>query len=383
MDPIYLDHAATTPVRPEARAAMAPWLEHRFGNPSSIHVWGRQARNALEEARERVANSIGARRREIVFTGCGTEADNIAVLGRFRTVCRESPGPVVISAIEHKAVSASARQAAEEGAHVIVLGVDTNGRIELDALREALDERPCVVSIMWGNNEVGTIQPVAEIGARCRESGATFHTDAVQAFGKVRIRVDETECDMLAVSAHKIGGPNGIGALYIRDGVAVQPLTHGGGQERRLRPGTENVAAAAGFAAAAELAAREQEAESNRLASLRERLQAGLVERVADLTVNGAGADRLPHVLSVTLRSADAEGLLVGLDLEGLAVSGGSACQSDTIAPSGVLSAMGRVQPGDASVRLSLGHSTTEQEVLRAIEIFAAVAGRVRLEAVA
>jgi cysteine desulfurase len=240
-------------MRPEVRDAMGPYLDERFGNPSSIHRWGRQARNALEEARERVAAALGAGRREIIFTGGGTEADNLAVLGRWRAHCRRrdgAHGAVVCSAVEHKAAGAAAQCAAEEGAELILLGVDEDGRVDLAALDEALRVEPCVVAVMWANNEVGTVQPVADIGGRCRAAGIVFHTDAVQAFGKVRVRVDETPCDMLALSAHKVAGPKGIGALFVREGVQILPLVYGGGQERELRPGTENVAAAIGMATA-------------------------------------------------------------------------------------------------------------------------------------
>lgn len=384
MEFVYLDHAATTAVRPEVREAMEPYLGDRYGNPSSIHRWGRQARNALEEARERVASALGARRREIVFTGGGTEADNLAVLGRWRAAHRRGTGPhsVACSAIEHKAVGAAAECAADEGARLILLGVDEYGRVPVDAVDEALSERPCVVSVMWANNEVGTVQPVAEIGARCRDRDVAFHTDAVQAFGKLRVRVDETPCDLLSVSAHKIGGPKGIGALYIREGVELLPLVHGGGQERELRPGTENVAYAAGFAKAAELAAAGQEREAARLAVLRDRLAEGLTRVVPDLLINGAPAEgRLPNILNVTVPGADQEGLLIGLDLEGVAASGASACQSGTIRPSHVLAAMGRSREGDASVRLSLGHTTTAEEIDSAIAAFGRVVAQIRVEA--
>jgi cysteine desulfurase len=381
--PVYLDHAATTQIRSEVREAMLPFLDERFGNPSSTHRWGRQARNALEESRERIAASLGAHRREIVFTGGGTEADNLAVLGRWKTVCLDGRGPVVYSAIEHKAVGSAARQAGEEGARVIVLGVDGDGRIDLGALDEALKTLPCVVSVMWGNNEIGTLQPVEQIADRCRAAGVTFHTDAVQAFGKVRVRVDEVSCDLLALSAHKIGGPKGIGALFLRDNVAVLPLTHGGGQERQLRPGTENVAGAVGFAVAAELAVKTLEQESSRLRTLRDRLQARLLERIPDIMVMARDAERLPHVLNVLLPDVDQEALLIGLDLEGLAVSGASACASGTVAPSHVLTAIGRVLPGSASIRMSLGHPTTESDVDAAIEVLANVCARVRVSALA
>ena len=383
MNYVYLDHAATTSVRPEVREAMEPFLGDRFGNPSSIHRFGRQARNALEQARERVAAAMGAKRREIVFTGGGTEADNIAVLGRWRAQCRpdQARAAVVCSAIEHKAVLAAAKQAGTEGAELIVLGVDEQGRTDVGAAEEALRVRPCVVSVMWGNNEVGTVQPVAAIGERCRAAGVMFHTDAVQAFGKVRVRVDEVAIDLLSLSAHKLGGPKGIGALFIREGVEVLALTHGGGQERDLRPGTENVACAAGFAIAAELAAAEQETEAARLAGLRDRLEAGIRARVSDVVANGSGADRLPHVSSISVPGADQEALVIGLDLEGVAASGGSACQSGTGTASHVLAAMGRAQPGEATVRLSLGHATRSAEIDFAIDVFARVVERVRGEA--
>jgi cysteine desulfurase len=378
VQPVYMDHAATTPTRAEVREAMAPFHEERFGNPSSIHRWGRQARNALEQARDRIAAALGARRREIVFTGGGTEADNIAVLGRWRTVCRESrAGAVVCTAIEHKAVGSAAKEATAEGAELIVLGVDSDGRLDLGAVDEAIGAEPCVVSVMWGNNEVGTLQPIREVGERCRAAGVAFHSDAVQAFGKVRVRVDETPVDLLSLSAHKIGGPKGIGCLYLREGVDVLPLTHGGGQERQLRPGTENVAAAVGFSIAVELAAAEQAEEAARLSALRDELEAGLRERIPDLQVNGRGAERLPHVLSLSVPGADQEGLLIGLDLEGVAASGASACQSGSVEPSHVLVAMGRNDPG-ACIRLSLGRSSSRADVERVLEVFPMVTSRVR-----
>jgi cysteine desulfurase len=386
---VYLDHAATTPLRPDVRDAMAPFLDERFGNPSSIHRWGRQARNALEESRERLAAAIGAQRREIVFTGSGTEADNIAVLGRWRSACRTAagtdngrPGAVVCTAIEHKAVGGAAQCAAAEGAQLVLLGVDEHGRVELGTLDEALKASPCVVSVMWENNEVGTLQPVRAVGERCREAGVIFHTDAVQAFGKVPVRVDETPCDLLALSAHKIGGPKGIGALYVRETTTLLPLLHGGGQERELRPGTENVAAAVGFAAAAELAVSERDTEAPRLMQLRAQLEDGIRGVVSDVVVNGPAAhERLPNIVSVTVAGADQEALLIGLDLEGVAASGASACASGAIKPSHVLVAMGALNAGDASVRLSLGRTTTTEDVAWAIAAFGRVVEQLRVEA--
>jgi cysteine desulfurase len=382
MNFVYLDHAATTALRPEVRDAMAPYLDEQFGNPSSMHRWGRQARNALEQARERVAAALGASRREIVFTGGGTEADNIAILGRWRAHCSVGgarDGSIVCSAVEHKAVAGAAERAAAEGARLVLLAVDEEGRIDVAALDDALAAEPCVVSVMWANNEVGTIEPVAQIGARCRDAGVIFHTDAVQAFAKLRVRVDECPCDLLSLSAHKIAGPKGVGALYIRDGTAVLPLVHGGGQERELRPGTENVAAAVGFALAAELAAAEQEHEAARLLELRDRLEAGLRHIVPDVVINGAATDRLPNIVNATIPGADQEELLISLDLEGVAASGASACQSGAVKPSHVLAAMGRIQPGAASVRLSLGRTTTAAEIDFAIAAFGRVIEQLRV----
>jgi cysteine desulfurase len=401
---VYLDHAATTPIKPEVRAAMAPYLDERFGNPSSHHRWGRQARNALEDARERLAAALGANRREIIFTSGGTEADNLAVLGRWRSACRTGAaggpagtggageaagaaaragaGVVVHSAVEHKAVSAAAKCAAEEGADLILLAVDEDGIVQLGALDEALSQRPCVVSVMWANNEVGSIQPVAEIGARCREAGVAFHTDAVQAFGKVPVRVDHTPCDLLAISAHKIGGPKGIGALYVRDSTVVLPLVHGGGQERDLRPGTENVAAAIGLAAAVQLAADGQAHHAEHTAVLRDRLVAGIRHTVNDVVVNGPADPelRLPTILNVTFPGVDQEALLISLDLEGVAASGASACLSGTVKPSHVLMAMGRDADAGATVRLSLGWTTTTDDIDFATEAFARVIEQFRAE---
>jgi cysteine desulfurase len=377
LDPIYLDHAATTPLRPEVREAMLPFLDGRFGNPSSAHAFGREARAALEEARERIASTLGARRHEIVFTGAGTEADNLAILGRWHA---RREGAVVCSAVEHKAVLKAARRAHAEGAALVVLGVDQEGRVDPAVLDDVLAGRPCVVSVLWGNNEVGTLEPVQEIAERCAAAGVCFHTDAVQAFGKVRIRVDETPCDLLVLSAHKFGGPKGTGLLFVRGGVELEALIQGGGQERGLRPGTENVALAVALAKAVELAAAEQSGEAERLGALRDRLERALIERIPGLVVNAAGAPRLPHVLNVSVPGVDQESLMVALDLEGMAVSVAAACQSGATEPSHVLAAMGRVLEGAASVRLSVGWPSTVADVDRAAVTIAAVVSRTRTD---
>jgi cysteine desulfurase len=372
-DPVYLDYAATSPLRPEARDAMLAVLSERWGNASSIHRWGREARAALEDARARFAAVIGASPAEIVFTRGGTEADNLAVLGRAGLDPSRS---VACSTIEHKAVLQSAR--ATGSPHDVE--VDADGRIDIDQVREIVaGDPPCVVSVVWANNEVGVLQPVDEIAAICRDAGVAFHSDAVQALGKLRVRVDEVAAALLAFSAHKIGGPKGVGALFVRRGTQLAPLMHGGGQERGLRPGTEDVAGAVAFAAAAEAAEAEREQVMARIGALRDRLEAGLRARVPGLVVNAAAAPRLPTISNVSVPGTDPEMLLMGLDLEGIAASSGSACSSGAVTPSHVLTAMD-IAPELAgpSVRFSLGRETTEAEIDRVLDVFPAVIERVR-----
>jgi cysteine desulfurase len=374
---VYLDHAASAPLRREAREAILPFLEGRFGNPSSIHRFGREARAALEDARARLARVIGAAPAEVVFTRAGTEADNLAILGRARV----KPGrPVAVSAVEHKAVLASAREATDNfDGELYLLEVEGDGVVCMEAVEAALSGFPAVLSVMWANNEVGTLQPVAEVAARCRAAGVAFHSDAVQALGKVPVRVDEVAVDLLAFSAHKVGGPKGVGALYVRRGTRLHPLLFGGGQERGMRPGTEDVAGAAGFAAAAEAAEAERETAMARIGALRDRLEAGLREAVPGLVVNAAGAPRLPTISNVSVPGADPEALLMGLDLEGIAVSSGSACTSGAVDPSHVLTAMGvPAELAGPSIRFSLGWTTTDAEIDRVLDTFPRVATRVR-----
>jgi cysteine desulfurase len=360
---VYLDHAASTRVRPEVLEAMLPFYGERFGNPSSAHAFGRDARAALEEARERAAAALGAKRSEIIFTSGGTEADNIAVLGRVRAVAPNDVAPVVVcSAIEHKAVLAAVKVAAHEGALPIVIAVNNDGVIDLAALELAFAHRPAVVAVMWVNNEVGTVQPIQEIARMCNDAGLAFHTDAIQAFGRVPVRVMDG-ITSLAVSGHKLGAPKGIGALYVRAGTQIQARQHGGAQERGLRPGTENVAYAVGLSVAMEIAAGEQASEAGRLETLRDRLQSALLTSIPDLEVNGARAPRAPHILNVSLRGVEQDALLVSLDIEGIAVSTASACQSGATEPSHVLVAMGRGATDEAALRLSLGRATTESEI--------------------
>ena len=376
--PIYLDHAATTPVRREVFEAMEPFYGPRFGNPSSTHRWGREARAALDEARERIARCLGANADEICFTSGGTESDNLAVLGAWRA--RDQKRRALIStAIEHKAVLASVHQAAREGAEERLVPVTSEGVVDVDAFEKLLGDDIALCSIMWVNNEIGTIQPVFELARRAKARGIVFHTDAVQAFGKIPVDVREAPVDLLTISGHKIGAPKGCGAIFVRRGTTIEPLLHGGSQDRGRRPGTENVAAAVGLARAAELAVEEREREMARLGTLRDRLEAALVARVPDAMVHGRGAPRAAHILNVSVPGTDSESLLMALDLAGVACSSGSACQSGSVSPSHVLTALGVPRDlASAAVRMSLGSMTTEESIARVAELFPALITKAR-----
>ena len=378
-DPVYLDHAATTPVREEVFEAMKPFYGPRFGNPSSTHRWGREARAALDEARERVGRCLGARPDEICFTSGGTEGDNLAILGAWRALKAKGRKAVVTSPIEHKAILGAVHQAAREGAEERILGMTPDGVVDRQSFDALVDDTVAICSTMWVNNEIGTIQPVPELAAKAKERGALFHTDAVQAFGKVPIDAQKQQFDFLTISGHKFGAPKGIGALFIRRGTSLEPLMHGGTQDRGRRPGTENVAAAVGLARAAELTLAECEAHCARLRELRERLEAGILAMVPDAVIHGRGADRAPHIVNISVPGTDSESLLMALDLRGIAASGGSACQSGSISPSHVLAALG-VPPdlASAAVRMSLGALTTDHSIDRVIEVFPALVAKAR-----
>jgi len=378
-DPVYLDHAATTPVREEVFEAMKPFYGPRFGNPSSTHRWGREARAALDEARERVGRCLGARADEICFTSGGTEADNLAILGSWRALKTQGRKAVVATPIEHKAILGAVHQAALEGAEERFLAMTPDGVIDRDSFDRLVDDQVAVCSTMWVNNEIGTIQPVAELAAIAKDRGVMVHTDAVQAFGKVKIDARTQKFDFLTISGHKFGAPKGIGALFIRRGTHLEPLMHGGQQDRGRRPGTENVAAAVGLARAAELTLAECEAHCERLRQLRDRLEAGILTKVPDAIVHGRGAERAPHILNVSVPGTDSESLLMALDLRGIAASGGSACQSGSISPSHVLTAIGvRPDLASAAVRMSLGALTTDRCIDRVIEVFPALVAKAR-----
>lgn len=378
--PIYLDHAATTPVRPEVLEAMTPFYGPRFGNPSSTHRWGREARAALDEARERVARCLGAAPDEICFTSGGTEADNLAVLGGWRILKAQGKRAVVTSPIEHKAVLQAVHQAAKEGAEERLLGVQADGTVDLaDAATKITSGDTALVSVMWINNETGVIQPIAELAQQAKAAGAFFHTDAVQAFGKVDVNATTIPFDYVSVSGHKLGAPKGIGAFFIRRGAALEPLFFGGSQDRGRRPGTENVAAAVGLARAMELAVEEREAHWAELARMRDALEAKLLARIPDAVVHGRGAARAPHILNISVPGTDSESLLMALDLQGVACSSGSACQSGSVTPSHVLAAMGvRADIAAAAIRMSLGSLSTPADVDRVAELFPSLIAKAR-----
>jgi cysteine desulfurase len=379
--PVYLDHAATTPVRPEVLEAMLPYLTaEAFGNPSSAHRFGRTARAGLEQARREVAHAVGAEPNQVIFTSGGTEADNLGIVGAALAARdRGADMCAVVSAIEHKAILAAAHAVCHLGGREVLLPVDAEGRVDLEALDGALARRPAVVSVMWVNNEVGVVQPVVEIAGRCRDAGVAFHTDAVQAFGKVPVSLSVLACTLATISGHKIGAPKGVGALIVRDRKAIEAIIHGGGQQYGLRPGTENVAGAVALGRAAQLAAAEQQAEAARLGALRDELAARILAALPDVVVNGAGADRAPHVLSVAVPGADSEALLMHLDLAGIAASGGSACSTGAVEPSHVLLAMGVPRElALGTIRFSLGHGTTAADVARVVEVMPGVVAKVR-----
>ncbi|MHB0857112.1 MAG: cysteine desulfurase family protein [Anaerolineae bacterium] len=374
---VYLDHSATTPTRPEVLQAMAPYWEERAGNPSSLHQVGQQARQALDESRERVASALGAHPEEIYFTGGGTESDNLAVLGS--VYARQRTGHVITSAVEHHAVLNACRWLETQGYAVTYLPVDHHGLVDPETVRDCLQKDTLLVSIMLANNEVGTIQPVGEIAQLAREREIAVHTDAVQAVGKMPVRVDELGVDLLALTAHKFGGPKGVGALYIRKGTRVAPLLFGGHQEGALRPGTQNIPGIVGLATALELATAELASEPPRLGALRDRLERALTTRLPHVVVNGHPTHRLPNILNVSFVGTEGEALLLALDLHGVAVSTASACAAGSSEPSHVLQAMGvNANCLRGGLRFSLGHSTDSDDIEYATTAVIEVVERLR-----
>ena len=376
--PVYLDHAATTPVRPEVLEAMLPFFGARFGNPSSVHRWGREARAALDEARERVARCLGANTDEVCFTSGGTEGDNLAVLGTWRALKEQRP-VVVSTPIEHKAVLAAVHQVVKEGGQERLVAVDAFGVVDRASFGALVDEQVALCSVMWVNNEIGVLQDIPTLAAIAKGHGAFFHTDAVQAFGKVIIDAKQMPFDTLTISGHKIGAPKGIGAMFIRRGTPLEPLMHGGSQDRGRRPGTENVAMAVGLARAAELAVAEREHEWAKLEAMRDHLEEALLVRIPDAVVHGRGGPRAPHILNISVPGTDSESLLMALDLRGVACSSGSACQSGSVTPSHVLAALGvRPDVANAAIRLSFGALSNDDDMTRVAELFPALIEKAR-----
>lgn len=378
MKRIYLDYAATTPTHPEVVEAMLPYFSQVFGNPSSIHSFGQEAKAAIEQAREKVADLIGAKSEEIVFTSGGTEACNFALKG-IAYANGHKGNHIITTSIEHHAITEPCKFLERQGFDITYLPVDSYGLVDPEVVKRAITNKTILLSVMYANNEVGTIEPLVEIGGIARERGIYFHTDAVQTVGHIPVDVDELGVDLLVMSAHKLYGPKGIGALYIRKGTRLMPLMHGGGQERGRRASTENVAAIAGFGKAVEIAQREMDQQAKRLIPLREKLIIGLMERIDHIRLNGHPSQRLPNNVNVSIESVAGESMLVNLDLEGIAASTGSACSSGSLEPSHILLALGLShQLAHGSLRFTLGRGTTEEEIDRVLQILPPIVAKLR-----
>jgi cysteine desulfurase len=375
---IYLDHAATTQTRPEVVKAMLPYFTDTFGNASSIYSYGQEARGAVEEARTKVAELIGARSEEIIFTGGGTEADNYALKGV--AYANERKGNhIITTSIEHRAVLEVCKFLESRGFKVTYLPVDEYGLVTPDDVKRAITDKTILISIMHANNEVGTIEPVEEICKIAREAGVYFHTDAVQTVGHIPVNLDELKVDLLAISGHKFYGPKGVGVLYVRKGTKLVSFIHGGGQERKCRAGTENVPAIVGLSKAMELAGQETGKEAERQAYLRDKLIKGLLDKIDHIRVNGHPTKRLPNNVNVIVDFVEGESLLLSLDSEGICASTGSACGMASPEPSHVLLALG-IPPEQAhgSLRFTLGRENTETDVERVLEVLPGIVARLR-----
>jgi cysteine desulfurase len=363
MNRIYLDHAATTPTAPEVLAAMLPYFSECWGNASAVYATGREARRAIENARKEVAKAIGALPQEICFTSGGSESDNTAIRGTARAL-REKGKHIITTAIEHHAVLKTCRQLEQEGFEVTRVRPDGEGRIDPEEIRKAIRKDTILVTVMAANNEIGTLEPVGEIGRICREQGVVFHTDAVQAAGAVAIDVREAGCDLLSLSGHKFYGPKGIGALYIREGTRLDPLIAGGQQERGFRAGTENLPGIVGLGKAITLAAENLDRNAGQMRRMRDRLTEALLASVPGAALNGPREERLPNNCSIRFDGIDGEALLLRLDLAGIAASAGSACTAGNQETSHVLKAIGLTEEeAGSSLRLTTGIHTTEEEV--------------------
>ena len=375
--PIYLDHAATTPVRPEVVEEMLPYFTRYFGNASCTYELGKASHEAMDTARERVAQVLGCKPREVVFTSGGTEADNLAIVGSARALAAKGRH-IITSAVEHHAVLHTAKALSADGWRVTVLPVDAFGRVSPADVEEAITEDTVLITVMHGNNEVGTVQPIAEIGAIARSRGVLFHTDAVQSFGHMPTRVKDLNVDMLSLSGHKCYGPKGVGALYVKKGARLQPIQHGGKQERGLRPSTENVAGIVGLGKAAELAGAELAEELPRLTGLRDRLIEKLLA-LPDVRLNGHRTERLPNNVNVSAAGVEGEALNLRMGMHGIGTSTGSACTTGSPTPSHVLTAMGVEEPWlSGNLRMTLGRDTTEADIDTCAKVYGEILADLR-----
>lgn len=378
MRKVYMDHSATTPVDPDIAHLMVKYMTEDFGNPSSIHSFGREVKKALEEAREQVANAIGAQPQEIIFTSGGTEADNAAIIGVATANCKKG-NHIITSAVEHHAVIDTCHHLEKNGFTVTFLPVDEYGMVRVEDVRNAITPETVLITLMHANNEVGTIQPIAEIGAIAKEKGILMHVDAVQSFGKIPVDVNELNADLLSLSSHKIYGPKGVGCLYIRKGIRWTPVTFGGAQERKRRAGTENIPGIIGFGKAAQRAAADMAEEAHYLQQLRDRLVQGIEERIDHIKLNGHPEYRLPNNVNFSFQFIEGESLLLSLDMRGIAASSGSACTSGSLDPSHVLLAMGLSHEiAHGSLRLTLGKGNTMEEVEYVLDALPEIVDRLR-----
>jgi len=377
---IYLDYNATSPVRPEVLEVMLPFYKEQFGNPSSVHWAGRQVSGALEKAREQVAALINASPAEIVFVSCGSEGDNMAIKGTLSAL-KEKGNHIITTSVEHPAVLETCEALEKDGYDVTFLPVDKDGLLDLADLEKAITDKTVLISVMWANNETGNIYPVEAIGKIAKKYNVRFHTDAVQAVGKVPVDVQKANVDLLVISGHKIGAPKGVGAIYIRRGTRMTTFLHGGHQERNRRAGTQNVAGIVGLGKACEIAAAELDEYSKRVRILRDRLEDGIRSQVPDIKLNGTPdrAQRLPNTLNVSFAYIEGESLLLNLDMFGIAASSGSACTSGSLEPSHVMGAMCvEVTLAHSSTRFSLGPETTAAEIDRVLEVLPSTVQRLR-----
>ena len=378
MKKIYFDHNATTPVHEEVFEAMLPFLKDDWGNPSSIHWAGRGPRKAVDEAREKVAALLNCGPAEIIFTGSGSESDNHAIKG-LAWANRNKGNHIITSKVEHPAVINSCKQLAKEGFDITYLNVDSGGIVDLDELKKAVTPKTILITVMYANNETGVVSPVNEIGAVAKERGVAFHTDAVQAVGKLPLDLRKLNVDLLSLSGHKLYGPKGIAALFVKKGVRLVPLISGGHHERNRRGGTENVPGIVGLGKAAEIALRDMEKETAHILALRTRLEKGMAERIPHISINGHPEKRLPNTANISFEFVEGESLLLNLDMKGIAASSGSACTSGSLEPSHVLVAMGiPVELTHGSVRFSLGRANTAEEIDYLLEIMPPIVERMR-----